>query len=223
MDWSIVVNEAQAAVEDERAYRFHWRTVKAKVGREALSESDRAALMDQLADRGLTMIPPVDVTIPDGNEFVKVIRSDQAPEHLRLRFLAEKDLEVAIAKAMPAVYELAGVQLVGRQFIVHGGKKIDILGRRKLPKGRWRWVIIEVERGDGKGESARQLMDYANRLKKTKRAKSDGPLVGPNDEIELIVISQDGDEVGAKILRASAKENGYDSRWLVARIHLEEA
>lgn len=225
VDWTPVIEDAKEALAAGTPRKRKWSSWKRIAGRKKVSAADRAALQAALEANGLTSIPAVDVVMPDGSDRITIASSASTKRWMPITFATEKELEELIAKSLPNVDELVGVERVATQYPVQkgDGRKgfIDILGRRRISSRNWRWFVIEVEQGDGKQESPAQVLAYAEALKRKK--KDDGtPLVAEDDEIEVVVITQRPDHDAARLLGSGARDRGYDAKWFVAEMVLRE-
>ena len=215
--WHDFVQKTKSQVAEQGEIRRKWSTIRRSVGRRQLSQDDREALWGALDEEGLWTYPGIDVVNPKSDEWVYIFPREKASKRFGMRFENEARFESAIIGGLDRIRALQDVRLVEQQYYLSTGRKIDILCRR----GRDKWVVIEVESGDGHRETPGQVLQYVEDL----RVQTDDGgdlLVRDHQSIEAIVISQDYDEVTGKMLQQVAAANDFEARWLVAKIEFDE-
>lgn len=214
--WDSFVEKTVSQVNEAGEIRRYWKTIKREVHHKRLTQEQREALFEALSAKGLTTYPGIDVVNPGSDDWVYIFPKDRASKRFGLRFESEQQFESAIISGLDRIRRLQDVRVVERQYRLSTNRVIDILCRRGS-----RWVIIEVEQGDGHRETPAQVMQYVDDLRK--QVDDDGdPLVRDGQSIEAIVISQEYDPASGKSLKAIAEANDFDARWLVAKIGFDE-
>lgn len=215
--WNEFADEAARLVAERGEIHRNWSTIKAAAGRKQTTQDQREALWAALEERGLWTYPGVDVVNPASRERVYIFPKEQSTKRFGLRFQNEKQFEDAIIGGLDRIKALQGIRLIEQQYYLSTGRKIDILCRR----GRDKWVIIEVESGDGHTETPTQVKRYVDDLRQQKDESGD-PLVKDNQSIEAIVISQAYDDSSGEALQSLARSHDFGARWLVAKIEFDE-